>query len=342
VFTHEILSRLAKKGYEVTLFTSEYEGCLAEEIIDQVRILRKGGKYTLYNEARRYCKLHEKSFDMIVDEINTRPFLTPKFVSNMPIIALFHQMAREFWFYETKFPLSYLGYYYLEKKWLSHYKNIPTVTVSESSKKDLEELEFNKVYLVPEGCSVEPLEKLSEKELRPTLIFVGRLKKVKLPHHALKAFSLIKRSIPDSQMWIVGEGYMKESLDRTSIPDVSFFGKVDNEKKYSLMKRAHLLLVPAVREGWGLVVTESNAMGTPAIAYDIPGLRDSVKHGETGLLVKNNPDNMAEAAISLLRDRSRLKELSENALHYSREFSWDKTADEFEKVIKMVMKESSL
>lgn len=47
-------------------------------------------------------------------------------------------------------------------------------------------------------------------------------------------------------------------------------------------------MLPAVRQGWRLVVIESNAMGMPCIAYTVPGLIDSVRHGETGILVKEN------------------------------------------------------
>jgi glycosyltransferase involved in cell wall biosynthesis len=340
LFTHEVARRLASRGNLVTLFSSEYSGCLLSEHVDGVTILRDGGKYGVYRKAEQYCKKHHNDFDIIIDEINTRPFLTPRFIRQKIVIALFHQMAREFWFYETPFPLNCIGYYYLERKWLSYYKEIPTITISESSKRDLQELGFSDIHLVPEGLSVEPLVNIAKKESHPTIIFTGRLKKAKLPHHAVQAFSLIKKEIPDVRMWVIGAGYMIEALKKISTSDVTFFGRISDEEKHDLMKRAHLALVPGVREGWGLVVTESNAMGTPAIAYDVPGLRDSVKDKETGLLVKNSPENMAEAAISLLRNGSRLKELSENALRYSSGFSWDKTTDEFEKIIKKVMRKS--
>jgi glycosyltransferase involved in cell wall biosynthesis len=109
---------------------------------------------------------------------------------------------------------------------------------------------------------------------------------------------------------------------------------VKEELKYRLLSRAHLLLVPGVREGWGLVVTEANAMGTPAVAYNIHGLKDSVRDGHTGVLVKEKtPQSLARFAISLLQDRDTLSKLSFNALTFSKEFSWDNTADEFDRII---------
>ena len=89
-------------------------------------------------------------------------------------------------------------------------------------------------------------------------------------------------------------------------------------------------MVPGLREGWGLNVIEANALGVPGIAYDVPGLRDSVKNGETGLLVESgNIVGLAEKVIGLLKNHTKLQTLSLNALNYAKEFNWDKTANEF-------------
>lgn len=322
----------------MTLFSASFPGYISEEVIDGVKHVRSGGRYSVYRNAKDYYQDKHSQFDAVIDEINTRPFLTPKYVRNKPILALIHQLAREFWFYETPFPLNYLGYYYLEKKWLSNYKDIPTVTVSESSRKDLEELGFKKIHIVPEGLDIEQLAKPPPKEQQPTVIFTGRLKKAKLPHHAIQAFSIIKKQIPDARMWLVGDGYMMDRLKKMNVSDVTFFGHVNNEMKLKLMGSAHLALVPAVREGWGLVVTESNAVGTPAVAYNVHGLRDSVIDGKTGLLAKGNtPEGLAQRALELLKDRNLLAALSRNALEDSKKYNWDRSADEFEKVLKSIV-----
>ncbi len=334
VFTHEIMKRLAKKDHEMTLFTSRFKGCQLNEKIDGVDIIREGNKYTVYKEAKNYLEAYGHHYNLLIDEINTRPFFIPKLVGEKKVIALIHQLAREFWFYEVKFPLNYIGYYYLEKKWLSNYKNITTLTVSHSTKIDLEELGFKKVFIVPNGLSVTPLSNVKEKEACPTVVFIGRLKKAKLPHHALEAFSIIKREIKDAKMWVIGDGYLRKKLESFNIKDVTFYGYISNKKKYDLLSQAHVILVPAVREGWGQVVTEANAMGTPAIGYDVHGLRDSIRHGETGITVKeNSPEAMAKQVISLLRDSDRLSKYSRSALEFSRQFSWDKSVDLFEKVL---------
>ena len=334
VYTQEVMKRLAKRGHEMTLFTSKFKNCQLNQNIDGVDIIREGNKYTVYKKGIDYLKAYNEHYDLMIDEINTRPFFIPKYVTEKKIIALIHQLAREYWFYETKFPVNYIGYYYLENKWLSNYKDVTTLTVSNSTKSDLEELHFKKIFVVPEGLNITPLSNVKQKEATPTVVFMGRLKKAKLPDHALRAFSIIKHQIQDAKMWVIGDGYLRKKLESSKMKDVTFFGHISNEKKYELLSRAHLILVPAVREGWGLVVTEANAMGTPAIGYDVHGLRDSIRDGETGITLKEkSPEAMAKEAISLLRDSARLSKYSRIALEFSKQFSWDEAVNSFQKVL---------
>jgi glycosyltransferase involved in cell wall biosynthesis len=335
VFTQEVMRRLTKKGYDITLFTERFSNGLQLEYIDGVRILREGGKYSVYSKARKYYSKHKNCYDFIIDEMNARPFLTPKFVKEKPILALCHHVSLEAWSLELPFPLGHIGYYYFHRRGLSHYRNVPTVTVSESSKKNLEKIGLKKIFVVPEGVSVSSLDEVPQKGHSPIIAFVGRLKRNKLPDHAVQAFAIIKKIIPDAKMWIMGDGYMRKKLEKMGNSSITFYGRVEEDLKYKLLSQAHLVLVPGVHEGWGLVVTESNAMGTPAIAYNVPGLRDSVRDDETGILVKqNSPGCLAEAAISLFQDPQRLHELSYNALGFSKRFTWDKTADVFDNIIK--------
>ena len=325
--THEIMKRFVQRGYEVTLFCPKVVGRPSEEEIDGVNVVRDGGKYTVYGRGRAYFKKQRDRYDVIIDEVNPRPFLNPKILDGKPALVLFHQMIREEWFYEMPFPFSYFCYFY-ENRWLLPYRETSTLTVSPSSKKDLEEIGFKRVRVIPMGISTKPLNEIGQKEDNPTVAFIGRLKRHKLPDHAIKAFQIIKKDIPSAKMWIIGDGYMLNELEQLSTKDVKFFGHVGNKVKYDLLSRAHLVLVPSMREGWGLVVTESNAMGTPVVAYDVNGLRDSVLDGRNGILIKDNsPESLARYALSILTDKEMLHTLSVNALEYSRQFSWDKTAD---------------
>ena len=329
VFTHEVAKRLVEKGHEVTLFTAKFKGAKNEEEIDGVHVVRAGNKYTVYRKAKEYWKrkFSREGYDIVIDEINTRPFMAPKFVKDTKIVALIHQLAREFWFYETPFPLSYVGYYILEPYWLKHYVNIPTITVSESTKRDLESLGFRKVYVVPEGLNVKPLNEVPKKVDFPLIVFLGRLKRAKRPDHAIEAFKLVKKEIPDAELWIIGDGYLRKKLEKMVFDGIKLLGRVSHEEKIEILKKAWVLVHPGLREGWGLNVIEANAFGTPVVAYDVPGLRDSVRHMETGILIKNgSKEELARGIIMLVKDHNLRQKLSKASLEYAKRFSWNKTA----------------
>lgn len=340
MFTHEVAKRWIKKGHEVTLFTSEFDGCKHEEILDGITILRSGGRFSVYMQAQKFYKkiFKHMDFDVVIDEINTVPFFTPRFVHNEKVVALIHQLAREYWFYEMPFPLSYLGYYYLEKHWLSNYLNIPAVTVSDSSKADLHDLNFRQIFLVPEGLNFSPLKFIPERNVDPIIVFSGRLKRAKRPDHVIKAFKIVKTRLPKTQLWLFGDGPFRKELASLACKDVTFFGNIPNFQRRDLLQKCWLLVNPSVREGWGLNIVEANAMGIPTVAYDVPGLRDSVKHGKTGLLAEaGNVEDLAAKIIMLLSNRSLRDAMSENSLAFAREFDWNITAKKFEEVLEQVV-----
>ena len=142
-------------------------------------------------------------------------------------------------------------------------------------------------------------------------------------------------------MWVIGDGYMRSQLEKLPIKDVKFYGYVSSEMKHDLLRRAHVVLMPAVREGWGLVVTEANAMGTPVVGYNVPGVRDSIKDGETGILTKeNSPQSLASSAISMLRNPQLLENFSYNALQFSKQFDWNTTCEIFDKIVINMLKDT--
>jgi glycosyltransferase involved in cell wall biosynthesis len=344
VFTREVTKRMVEQGHEITLFTSEFPNCKKEEVVDDVRIVRSGGRYTVYWEAKKHYvkRFSKEGYDVVIDEINTRPFFTQKFVNNgEKIVALIHQLAREYWFYETPFPINYIGYYFVEDRWLKSYVNVPTVTVSESTRQDLLKLGFRKVFVVPEGLNFTPLSEVPEKEEYPVVVYAGRLKRAKRLDHAIRAFKIVKEEIPNAELWVIGDGPYKKDLEKIAVDGVKFFGGLSNEHRRRLLARAWVLVNPSVREGFGLNVLEANALGTPCVAYDVAGLTDSIIDGRTGLLVKENGnvEKLSKAIIRILEDETLRKTLSVNALEYSENFNWDRTAQEFEKILKEAVNE---
>lgn len=336
VFTHEVAKRWVALGHEVSLFTSHFPGSKSEEVVDGVDIVRAGGRFSVYRQAKKFYtkRFRAENFDVVIDEINTLPFFAPEFIrNNEKVVALIHQLAREFWFYETPFPFSYLGYHYLENRWLKQYVDVPTVTVSESTRKDLLDLGFKHVSIIPEGLNFEPLNGLPVKNSKPVIVFSGRLKRAKQPDHAIKAFKIVREEVPDAELWVFGDGPFRSKLERISGAGISFYRNLENAERRALLKKSWVLMVPGLREGWGLNIIEANALGVPAVAYDVPGLCDAV-NCETGLLAESgNIEDLASKTISILLDSSLREKLSVSALNYSKHFNWETTADEFMKRI---------
>jgi glycosyltransferase involved in cell wall biosynthesis len=175
---------------------------------------------------------------------------------------------------------------------LRRYRDIPTMTISVSSLASLARYGLRNLHLVPAGTTVVPLA-LKGKAAAPTVIFVGRLVANKRPQDALAAFAELRWRRPDAQLWVVGSGPLEQELRSAAPPGVTFFGKVSESRKFELMAQAHVLVATSRREGWGLIVTEAAAVGTPAVCYDVPGLRDSVAHSGGGRLVPCTPGALA-------------------------------------------------
>lgn len=301
VYTHEILRRWAADGHDVTQFAAAVAGRPEREVIDGVRIVRGGGRLGVYRAARRFlARQDHNAFDVVIDEVNTRPFGVAGHTER-PAVALIHQVAREMWFTELPLPLALLGRHVLEPLWLRAYRDVPVLTISPSSRESLRSYGMRDVSIVPVGVDIAPRPTPSTKERRPTVLFVGRLVASKRVDHALAAFATLRRRMPDAQMRVVGTGPLEGRLRREAGPGVHFHGRVGAEEKLELMARAHVLVVTSVREGWGLVVDEAAAMGTPAIGYDVPGLRDSVP-AAGGSLVAPSPDALAECLLRRLPD----------------------------------------
>jgi glycosyltransferase involved in cell wall biosynthesis len=209
------------------------------------------------------------------------------------------------------------------------------VTVSESTKQDLLELGFSRIFVVPEGLNFKPLTSIPAKEKYPIFVYVGRLKRAKRPDHAIKAFKIIKKRIPEVELWIIGDGPFKADLKKMAGKGVRFFSNLNNFERRERLRKSWVLVNPSVREGWGLNVIEANALGVPAIAYSVHGLRDSIKHLETGLLAKAGDINdLASQTINILKSQTLRERLSRNALKFTTEFNWNKTAKEFINIMK--------
>jgi len=247
VYLQSVAREWVQCGHEVTVFCAAVAGRPADELVDGVHILRRGGRIGVYRAARRYWRREgDGQYDLVVDCVNTRPFLCPRFVRNVPVVAVIHQVAREIWRYETPWPISVLGRYLLEPAWLRAYRDVPVVTVSESSRESLAGYGLRRVTVVPQGwMPARPVP--VEKEHVPTVVFIGRLSANKRPEHAIRAFGLARRQLPQAQMWVIGSGPEEARLRTVAGPGVTFLGHVSEGEKRERLGRAHALVTTSVR-----------------------------------------------------------------------------------------------
>lgn len=332
VMTHETAKRLVKSDNEVTIFTARFPGSKEFEIIDGVKIIRRGNRLTCRIYAYTYYKRHAKGkVDFVIDEVNTIPFFTNFYVIERKI-ALIHQLAREYWWSEVFFPINLLGYL-LEPVYIKLYKNVPTIAASQSTRKDLLKLGFNNVSVFHQGLSVTPQNIIPEKSKDPKILFLGRLTKPKGVLDAILAFEKINQIYPRTRLIIIGKGKNKFTNDLKKLVSklnlnacVTFAGFASQKDKVELLKEAKIILIPSAREGWNLVPIEANSFGCIPIGYNVPGLRDSIKNEKTGILTKtNNPQNLAAAVISAFNNPKQYQHMQEQGIKWAKNFSWDKT-----------------
>jgi glycosyltransferase involved in cell wall biosynthesis len=344
ILTHEISKRLVKKGHRVVCFSSSFKNCSEKEIIDGVEIVRKGNPDARYF----FSSVHFKAFlyyiahfrgkvDVVVDEIHGLPFFTPFYVKEKKI-ALICEVAGEIWDQNFPFPFNVIGRF-IEKAYFLFYRNITFFTISLSTKTDLESfgVKGNNVRILPMGITTSGFFPKHRKEGNTTIIFVGRLVKSKGIEDAIKALAIVKKKFPLFRFWIVGRGnseYLsrlkKLILKKRLTSNTAFFGFVEENRKFELMSKAHFLLAPSVKEGWGLIVPEAGLVGVPAIGYDVHGIREVIKNNKTGYLApKSNFVSLAATIEKALRNKKMYNKMSVEVSKLSKTYNWDNTVKAF-------------
>lgn len=347
VVSSQLAKQLVENGHQVRFIVGGFEGGESEVHRDGYQINRVGSRYTVYYQAAQYYKKYLTGWaDVVIDEINTIPFFTQFYVKEKRIL-LFHQLCREIWFYQMVFPLSLIGYI-LEPMYLWLLRDNKVITVSNSTKSDLLRYGFKQdaIHIISEGIELTPIKDIDavEKLNKPTILSLGGIRAMKRTLDIVKAFENTKETITDLQLIIAGDyqdsygnkvvEYVKQSPYQS---DIQILGKVSKEKKIQLMQESHLLAVTSLKEGWGLVVTEANSQGTPAVVYNIDGLRDSVQQGKTGYITKhNNHQSLAQSIQLALQDKKQYNNIRQNAWEWSKSITFDQAYKDFSAIISRV------
>lgn len=354
ILTHEIAKYLVKKNNEVILFANRFEESKAEEVLDGVKIIRKGHTiiryiwqsvhFLAYQEYKNYF---QGGIDFVIDEVHGFPFFTPLYVKEKKI-ALVCEVAGNLWFKLFGPFFGAIGWL-VEKLYLRIiYRGIPFITISESAKRKLIKNGVNRkdIEVIPIGFSFPKQIIKTPKEKKPTLIFLGRVAKSKGVEDTIFVLEKLK-DFYNLQLWIVGKGNknyikdLKKLIKQSNLEDrVVLYGYVSEQKKFELLSRAWILIHPSKTEGWGINVIEANSVGIPAVGYNVAGLKDSIQNNKTGLLTDiNSCDDLAKKTALLLNDKEMYKRLSKKAIAWSRHFDWQKAGEKTWGIIKELYEE---
>lgn len=358
VYLRETCLRLVKRGHEVTLIASAYDGSVSDELLDGVRVLRRGRFWTFHLELPWHVSRitrddavasSHRDWDVVLEYTNKVPLLSPVWAP-APVVAIAHHLWGTSIFSESPWPVA-------TAVWASElllpvaYRRVPWVAVSESTLTDLvaHGIPRSRVVIAKNGIESRsdfavPIELGAEADdsgqepLR--VVWVGRMRRYKRVDVLLRAFGLLRDAVPRVCLDVVGDGPEAASLQdlarslQLGPQAVTFHGAVSEATKWKLLRKAAVLVQPSMKEGWGRTVLEAGIIGVPSVASDVPGLRDAIDNDRTGLLVPaGDVESLAEALTRLLSDPQLRQRLGREARVFAELHTWDHATDVLEGVL---------
>lgn len=347
---HEIFGRLAARGHEVTLLASGWPGCAPTAELDGIRVHRTGGRYTFSVAAplhfRRHLAAHP--WDVVVEDLNKVPLFTPWW-TRAPVALLVHHLFGGTAFQEASFPVA-AATWLLERPVPRVFAGAPVVAVSQSTREDLARrgMDPDHIEVVPNGLDLEALvpDGAGTRFDEPTVLYLGRLKRYKGVDLVIQAVARLRHAGLPVRLLVGGKGDHGPTLaalaGQLGVGEaVEFLGFVSEAEKRTLFQRSWVHALASPKEGWGIANLEAAACGTPTVASDAPGLRESVVDGETGFLVPHGDvPALAAGLMRLLEDPSLRERMGRQARRFAEGFSWETSADAMEAFLTRVVRTS--
>jgi glycosyltransferase involved in cell wall biosynthesis len=344
IHLHEIFGRLAARGHDVTLLCGGWPGAEPSARLDGIEVVRVGTRYTFPFLARRAfrARFAARPFDLLVEDVNKIPLGTPRW-GGPPVVTLVPHLFGGTAFQELAAPLA-AAVWLAERPLGRVYRASPFQAISVSTAEDLAArgIPREQVAVIHPGIdTVGYTPNEAEREAVPLFAYLGRLKRYKGVHHVVRAFAELRH--PTATLEIAGAGDYRPALERLAASldlgeQVRFLGRISEAEKRALLRRAWALLFASPKEGWGITNLEAAASGTPVVASDSPGIRESVRDGETGFLVPHGDVRaMAQAMRRLAADRTLVTRLGRQARCFAETFTWERAAEETERHLQQVL-----
>ncbi|WP_181612143.1 glycosyltransferase family 4 protein [Nonomuraea soli] len=329
-YAWQISRYFVAEGAEVTFLTSREPGQSRQERCDGIDLRRMGNRFLVYLLVPLWLLLRRRRFDVVIDCMNGIPFFSPVVVRRRTtVISLVHHVHdRQFHAFFPRWPAR-VGCFVEGPVARLVYRRCPTVTVSESSRHDLrEKLRWlAPIQVIPNGSPARVRTEGPPASGEPALVYVGRLIGHKRVEQVADLAEQLADDYPALRVHIVGRGPELEPLAAAGRERVHVHGFLDDPAKDAILASALLNVTASEFEGWGLTVIEAAALGVPTVAYDVAGLRDSVRDGETGWLVKEGETfaDVVRRAVKELSDPRRRTEIQLACVTWAGQFSWSRT-----------------
>jgi glycosyltransferase involved in cell wall biosynthesis len=347
----EIFSRLAAKGHRIRLVCSGWKGAARQATIDGIHIERVGGRNSFALLGRRAVRraIAAERPDIVVEDINKLPLFlaTP---GSGPFCAIVPHLFGETAFDEASWPVA-AAVWAAERPLPWAYRRAGFHAISESTRDDLvaRGVPPHRIRVIHPGVDSRRFTpgRPGRRPRVPSFLYVGRLKRYKGIGLAIEALALARRQRPDLRLEIAGTGDYRTELERQVTrldldKAVTFHGFVSEERKIDLMRWAWANVFPSPKEGWGITVIEAAACGTPSLASESPGLRDSVRHGETGFLVPHGDvAGLAARMVELADSPMLVARLGDRARAFAEGLTWERTAVATEKQLNELIEGSA-
>ena len=330
----QVLLEAVRRGWRVTWLAAGFPGGAAEGEHRGMRVMRRGSwwnfNFVVPGVLRREFT-RAQAPDLVVEDVNKVPCFAPCFTRS-PVAVVVPHLFGTAAYRETNVAVAtyVLG---LEAVIPWAYARCRFLVISESTRDDLVARGIEPARIAVVHCGLDHdryrVEPVVAKAPVPTLVFVGRLRRYKGLDWVLRALPAVRARVPGVRLEIVGDGPFAGALRQQAVrlgleSAVEFLGYVSGAEKVRRLQKAWAAVQPSPKEGWGLTVVEAAACGTPVVATDAPGLRDSVRRDETGLLVRFADDAaLSDALARVLLDEPLRTRLAGAAVAWASRFRWD-------------------
>jgi len=331
----EILVEAVRRGWEVTWLATGFRGGTTEAEHRGIRIVRRGDwwDFNLVVPGVLRREFSSPAPELILEDINKVPCFTPWWTKSR-VAAIVPHLFGTTAFREASLPVA-LYVQLLEALIPSAYGRSPFLAISESTRDDLARRGIPRSQVTVVHCGLDHeryrVDPAVTKTADPTVLYIGRLRRYKGVDWVIRAWPRVREKVPDARLVVVGDGPHREALERSAArqlgDSVEFLGFMGAADKVRRLQESWVLVQPSPKEGWGLTVVEAGACGTAVVAADSPGLRDSVKRDETGLLVPYADDRaLAGALARVLCDAALRDRLSAAGREWAAGFTWPECA----------------